>query len=122
MNVETIKTSVGYLLSGALVAMGTRAILDPLGHSKAYGIPIENLTGSYVPPVGFRNISTGVSIGALLLQGQKRAAGTVLSTALLVGVLDTWYTYTYAGQWTSGALSHVVGDGLAGIVGLWLMA
>ena len=124
MDVETIKRSIDYLLSGGLIAIGTRAILDPVGHSKTYGIPLSNLTASYsyVPPVSFRNISTGLSIGALLFQGQKRAAGTVLATALVVGSLDTWYTYTYAGQWSSAALNHVVGDGLAGLAGLWLMA
>ena len=121
MDIERIKTTLGYLLSCALVAIGTRAILDPVSVSKMYGIPTEDSTGSYVPVMGIRNISTGVSIGTLLLQGQKRAAGTVLSTALLVGSLDVWITYRYAGQWTTEVSNHLLGDGIAGAVGLWLL-
>ena len=120
MNVENLKTSVGYLLSGGLVTIGTRSLLDPVSASKLYGIPTQDSTSSYVPAMGIRNIAIGTSIGALILQGQKRAAGTVLATGLLVGLLDAWITYRFAGRWTAAVSNHVLGDGLAAVAGLWL--
>ena len=119
MDRETIKTSLGYFCSGALIMMNIQAILDPVSASQTYGIPNENITSSYVPVMAARNIAQGLSIGALLYQGQKRAVGTVLSTAFVVGALDTWLTYRYAGQISSAVVKHVVGDGFAGALGLW---
>ncbi len=119
MDLETIKSSLGYLSAGGLVIMGIRGILDPVAVSQLYGIPHADTLSSYIPVMGARNIAIGVSIGALLFQDQRRAAGTVLSTALIIGPLDAWITYRYAGQLTSEVLSHVVADGLVGLLGFW---
>ena len=122
MDAMTVKTSLGYVFSAALIALGVHGLLDPVSYSTAYGIPAEDSRDSYVGPTCARTIGLGLATGALLYQGQKRAAGTVLPTAFVVGSLDTWITYRYAGQWTAAVLSHVWGDALPGAVGLWLMA
>lgn len=122
MDAVTVKTSLGYLFSTALVANGMRGIFDPVAVSKGYGLPTDGSKASYVPPTCARGIAIGRSIGAPLYQNDKRAAGTVLSTAFVVGGLDTWITYRYAEKWTGPVLNHVFGDAMCGAVGLWLMA
>lgn len=122
MDAVAVKTALGYFFSAALVTMGIRGLLDPVPFSETYGIPAENSKNSYVPATCARNIAIGLSIGALLYQDQKRAAGTVLATAFVVGSLDVWITYRYAGKWTAAVLNHVVGDAMCGAVGVWLMA
>ena len=122
MDIQTAKTSLGYISSGLLLTTGIRAILDPKAISQTYGIPAEDTTSSYVPAMGVRTFAIGLSVGALLFQGQTRAAGTVLSTALLVGPLDTWIVYRHTGKVTSAVVNHIVGDGLAGALGLWFLA
>lgn len=55
-----------------------------------------------------------------MYQGNKRAAGTVLASALAVGIIDTWVTAKHAGKMSGAAWSHVIGDGIASLLGFWM--
>jgi hypothetical protein len=122
MDVPTAKTATGYLLSAALCAQGIRCILDPLNASADYGIPASPQTTNYeyVPVMGARNVALGLCVGTFMFQGERRAAGTVLCTALLIGVFDTWATFKHQGKWRGSVLSHAIGDGVFAGAGWWL--
>ncbi|MCJ1297678.1 hypothetical protein MMC08_000466 [Hypocenomyce scalaris] len=122
MDTPTAKTLTGYLLSLVLCAGSIRAILDPVAQSHVYGIPATSAAASaYVTAMGARTLAIGLAVGTFVYRGERRAAGTVLCLALVVGAVDTWATWRSVGGWNAAVWSHVVGDGLFVVAGRWLM-
>ncbi|KAI9815529.1 MAG: hypothetical protein M1827_002663 [Pycnora praestabilis] len=121
MDTNTAKTATGYVLSCVICAGAIQSIVDPVAYSTTYGIPINTATSDYVPVLGARELALGLAIGTFMFRGEKRAAGVVLCTALVAGLLDAWFISRHAGRMTGAAWSHVVGNGLAAAAGAWLM-
>ncbi|KAI9722310.1 MAG: hypothetical protein M1812_001782 [Candelaria pacifica] len=122
MSTDTIKLYTASLLSFAIISLGTRAILSPIPASKVYGVPATNtITSAYVPVMGARNVAIGLAASMFILRGDIKGAGTVFSTALLVGAVDSWVCYKHWGRANRDVWGHLVGDGIFGGVGLWLM-
>lgn len=122
LNKSNARTGLGYLLSAFICAMGARSIVDPINQSQAYGVPMTAATDKwqYVPVMGVRSLALGIAAGTLMLRGDRKAAGVVLSTAALIGPVDVWACWSAAGRMSSEAWGHVFGDGLFAVTGLWL--
>ena len=120
MELGTVKTGLGYVCAGLFTATGIRSILDPVSQAKDFGIPTTAETSQYVVIMGGRTLGFGLCVGALLLQGQQRAAGTVLLTSIVIGATDAWANYTYAGEVTAKVYTHLIGSSLIFLYANWL--
>lgn len=122
LNASNARTGLGYLLPTLLCAMSARSIIDPINQARVYGIPMTATTDKwqYVPAMGARGLALGIAAGSLMFRGDRKAAGVVLSTAALVGPVDAWMCWSAAGEMSSEAWGHLLGDGFFAVAGLWL--
>jgi hypothetical protein len=96
-------TAVSWMFSLAAIATGLQAVIDPLGFSTSFGLPIKALNStkrtsnrdvdeslapesaiSYVSLMGIRQLGTGILLLVFNYQGKHIEASTVLA---IVGVL-----------------------------------
>lgn len=122
LNASNARTGLGYLFSTLICAMGARSIVDPINQARACGVPMTTATDKwqYVPAMGVRSLALGIAAGTLMFRGDRKAAGVVLSTAVLIGPVDVWACWSAACAISSEAWSHVLGDGFFAVAGLWL--
>ncbi|KAK7188335.1 hypothetical protein PSPO01_05526 [Paraphaeosphaeria sporulosa] len=87
----TVLTAASYLISALLLYSGTVGVLWPL-HTARTLFAVPNATpdtATFYPGLAGRNVTCGLAILTLLLQGQKQAAGVVVGQ--LERVLYFWH-------------------------------
>jgi hypothetical protein len=122
MDTQQVKTGVGYLIGGFHLALGARSILNPVGQTKAFGIPYGTQTTSYMPAIGARNLSIGAAVAYFIFTGEKRPAGVlIISSGFLMGIIDSWFLWKQKRAIDGDVVEHVIGDTLCMAAGRWLM-
>ena len=73
----------------AIIAVGINFILNPIGASAAYGIPIHDPASfPFMWIKGIRDIFSGLAILAFLLRGDRRATATLYAIAIFIPICD----------------------------------
>ncbi|KAK4948330.1 hypothetical protein LTR10_012864 [Elasticomyces elasticus] len=119
----------------AMLSLGTgiQALVDPIGFSKSFGMPLETPTNnddnkkigsrsqqhglakSYVSLMGVRQLGTGITILIFAYQGKWAEAGTILA---LIGFLvagTDGYHLARAGGASKGLFHAIPGACIAGL-------
>ncbi|KAK5703854.1 hypothetical protein LTR97_002867 [Elasticomyces elasticus] len=117
----------------AMLSLGTgiQALVDPIGFSKSFGMPLEptpsdddnrkigsqqhGLAKSYVSLMGVRQLGTGITILIFAYQGKWAEAGTILA---LIGFLvagTDGYHLARAGGASKGLFHAIPGACIAGL-------
>ena len=77
------------LVPVAIIAIGINFILNPVGASTAYGIPIHDPTAfPFMWIKGIRDIFSGLVILAFLLRGDRRTTAILYAIAILIPISD----------------------------------
>ena len=77
------------LVPSAIIAIGVNFILNPVGASTAYGIPIHDPTAfPFMWIKGIRDIFSGLVILTFLLQGDRRTTAILYAIAIFVPFSD----------------------------------
>src|SRR6516162_8779418 len=77
------------LVPVAIIAIGINFILNPVGASTAFGIPIHDPSAfPFMWTKGIRDIFSGLVILAFLLQGDRRGTATVYAIAIFIAFSD----------------------------------
>jgi len=77
------------LVPSAIIAIGINFILNPVGASTAFGIPIDDPTAfPFMWIKGIRDIFSGLVILAFLLQGDRRTTATLYAIAIFIPFSD----------------------------------
>jgi hypothetical protein len=72
-----------------IIAIGINFILNPVGASTAYGIPIQDPTAfPFMWIKGIRDIFSGLVILPFLLRGDRRTTATLYALAIFIPVCD----------------------------------
>jgi hypothetical protein len=72
-----------------IIAVGINFILNPVGASAAYGVPIQDPSAfPFMWIKGIRDIFSGVVILPFLLRGDRRTTATLYSIAVLIPLAD----------------------------------
>ena len=73
----------------AIIAIGINFILNPVGASAAYGIPIHDAAAfPYMWIKGIRDIFSGLVVLPFLWKGDRRTTATLLAIAIIVPLGD----------------------------------
>ena len=73
----------------AIIALGIDFILDPVGASTRFGIPIQDPAAfPFMWTKGIRDIFSGVVVLAFLLRGDRRTTATLFAIAVLIPICD----------------------------------
>ena len=81
--------AVAVIFALAAVATGAQAIVDPVGFSATFGLPLhptraDPAASSYASLMGVRQLATGISLLTFAWQGKWSEAATILA---IIGVL-----------------------------------
>jgi len=77
------------LVPSAIIAIGVNFILNPVGASTAYGIPIHDPAAfPFMWIKGIRDIFSGLVILAFLLQGDRRTTAVLYAIAIFIPLSD----------------------------------
>jgi hypothetical protein len=77
------------LVPVGIIAVGINFILNPVGASAAYGIPIHDPASfPFMWIKGIRDIFSGLAILAFLLRGDRRATATLYAIAIFIPICD----------------------------------
>jgi hypothetical protein len=72
-----------------IIAVGINFILNPLGASAAYGIPIHDPAAfPFMWIKGVRDIFSGIAILPFLLRGDRRTTATLYAIAIFIPICD----------------------------------
>ncbi|KAK3070686.1 hypothetical protein LTR53_010029 [Teratosphaeriaceae sp. CCFEE 6253] len=107
------------ILASAIIGVGVFALFKPVEGARQFGGDgvADYRHTTFVTPLFARNISIGLSILLLSLQGERKAVGTILGTIVLVGFADLWWCLEYA---RSRLVTHAVGTVMFGGLS-WVM-
>jgi hypothetical protein len=73
----------------AIIGLGINFILNPVGASAAFGIPIHDPTAfPFMWIKGIRDIFSGLVILAFLLRGDRRTTATLFAIAIFIPFCD----------------------------------
>jgi hypothetical protein len=73
----------------AIIGLGINFILNPVGASTAFGIPIHDPAAfPYMWTKGIRDTFSGLVVLAFLLRGNRRATATVFAIAIFIPFCD----------------------------------
>jgi hypothetical protein len=73
----------------AIIAVGINFILNPVGASTAYGVPIHDPSAfPFMWIKGIRDIFSGLVILPFLLRGDRRTTATLFAIAILIPLSD----------------------------------
>ena len=123
MDGQTLRTGAGYLVATFLTTVGLSTIINPVGRTQMFGVaarPVDKAMLSYVRPLGARDLSLGLTIGALMYQEEQRSAGSVALIALMNPAMDAWAVWKYNRR-LKEAWGHIFGVGIVGGLGVWLI-
>jgi hypothetical protein len=97
-------TWLAAIASLAFLAIGARAIVQPLAAAAGFGVPLDPGDGLvFVQAFGARNIGLSVFALLLLLLGQRRSLGLLFACGALIAALDAGIVAVHAGT-AAGAL------------------
>jgi hypothetical protein len=72
-----------------IIAIGINFILNPVGASTAFGIPIHDPAAfPFMWVKGIRDIFSGLVVGSFLWRGDPRTTGILLAIAILIPLGD----------------------------------
>lgn len=78
-----------FLVPAAIIGLGIDFILNPVGASAGYGIPITDPSAfPYLWVKGIRDIFSGVAVLALLFGADRRTTGIVYAIACFIAIGD----------------------------------
>ena len=78
-----------FLIPAAIIAIGINFILNPVGASTAYGIPIHDPDAfPFMWIKGIRDIFSGLVVLTFLLRGDLRITLTLFALAILIPIGD----------------------------------
>jgi len=112
-----LSSIIGLLAVGG----GIQSLLDPLAFSTTLGVPLSTTSNTsealpFISFIGARNLSSGITVLALLYTGQRKAVGTLFMCGIVTAMLDAWICAKYGG--TEGkAVGHAVMGMAFGAVG-----
>jgi hypothetical protein len=73
----------------AIIGIGANFILNPVGASTAYGIPIHDPSAfPFMWVKGIRDIFSGLAVLSFLLRGDRRATAILFALATLIPIGD----------------------------------
>jgi hypothetical protein len=73
----------------AIIGLGINFILDPVGASTRFGIPIHDPAAfPFMWTKGIRDIFSGVVVLAFLLRGDRRTTATLFAISIFVPICD----------------------------------
>src|ERR1700749_2361483 len=77
------------VVPAAIIAIGINFILNPVGASTGYGIPIHDPAAfPFMWIKGIRDIFSGLVILAFLLRGDRRTTATLFAIAIFIPICD----------------------------------
>lgn len=123
MDARALKAASGYLIAIFLITAGLSTIINPVGRSETFGViarPQDEAILAFIKPMGARDLSLGLTIGMFMYKGEQKYAGLVTLIALLIPAMDAWAVWDYNGR-LKEAWPHVIGGGIVGAVGAWLI-
>jgi Domain of unknown function (DUF4267) len=83
----------------ALVILGAAALINPLGMSHFYGLPVEGDAGhGFVRATGSRDLIIGLVLGAAIGYRYWPLIEILLAAGILLSVGDFWIAYHAAGK------------------------
>ena len=73
----------------AIIGLGINFLLDPMGASTRFGIPIHDpVAFPFLWTKGIRDIFSGVVVLAFLLRGDRRTTATLFAISIFIPVCD----------------------------------
>lgn len=124
MDVESIKTTGGYLVATLLTIAGLSTIANPILRSKNFGVLARSNDRAMLAilrAMGARDLSLGMTIGAFMLRGDRKSAGLTMLIAVVTPVADAWVVWNYNGR-LKEVWGHLFGASFVGALGWWLSA
>ena len=97
---------------------GIYSLVNPQAFSDTLGIPVSTPTSPALPFVSFtgaRNLSSGLTVLALLYTGQRKAVGTLLMCGVAASMTDAWICFRHAAE--GKAVGHAVMGVAIGVLG-----
>jgi len=86
------------LIPVAIIGIGINFILNPVGASTAYGIPIHDPAAfPFMLVKGIRDIFSGLVVLTFLFRGERRTTAILFSLAILIPVGDGLVILSHAG-------------------------
>ena len=86
------------LIPVAIIGIGINFILNPVGASTAYGIPIHDTAAfPFMWVKGIRDIFSGLVVLTFLFRGGRRTTAILFSLAILIPVGDGLVILSHAG-------------------------
>ena len=77
------------LVPVAIIAVGINFILNPVGASAAYGVPIHDPAAfPYMWVKGIRDIFSGIAILPFLIRGDRRTTAILFTLAIFIPLSD----------------------------------
>lgn len=77
------------VLPVAIIVLGINFLLNPVGASTAFGIPIHDPDAfPFIWTKGIRDIFSGLVILPFLLRGDRRTTGALVATAVFIPIGD----------------------------------
>jgi Domain of unknown function (DUF4267) len=78
-----------FVVPAAIIALGINFILNPIGASAAYGIPIHDPAAfPFMWIKGIRDIFSGLAILLFLLRGDRRTVAIFFTLAIIIPIGD----------------------------------
>lgn len=82
----------------AIIGLGINFILNPVGASTGYGIPIHDPAAfPFMWVKGIRDIFSGVVVLVLLLRSDRRTAATIYAIAVFIAIGDGFVILKHLG-------------------------
>jgi Domain of unknown function (DUF4267) len=110
-----LSSVIGILALGG----GVYGIINPQACSNTLGIRVPTPTSPALPFVSFagaRNISSGLTVLALLYTGQRKAVGTLLMCGVAAAMTDAWICFQHDAV-EGKAVGHAVMGVAMGLLG-----
>ncbi len=78
-----------FLIPAAIIMLGINFLLNPVGASAGYGIPITDPSAfPFMWVKGIRDIFAGVAVLTLLFRGDRRTTGIIYAIACFIAIGD----------------------------------
>ncbi|EMC91442.1 hypothetical protein BAUCODRAFT_39621 [Baudoinia panamericana UAMH 10762] len=120
-NLNFIADNVARLFGIMLIGLGTTTQFRPLEGARVFAgsIATDEKAALFFPIVGARNISLGLAMLILGLQGQRNALGTLIAVFTLSGGIDAWWcARNNSEKWAGHAIATATGVPLS----WWLLS
>jgi len=87
-----------FLVPAAIIALGINFLLNPVGASAGYGIPITDPSAfPFLWVKGIRDIFAGVAVLTLLFRGDRRTTGIIYAIACFIAIGDGFVILAHRG-------------------------